>query len=85
MTNETKKRQRGRRSRRERSEDGRKDERTCLALGREEVNHFLDGSGPVHVQRDVDEVLRDRLADDVPLLVRGVLQKLLAEVVPKRI
>lgn len=37
----------------------------------------------MHVQRDVDEVLRDRLADDIALLVCGVLKKLLAEVVAK--
>ena len=35
----------------------------------------------MHVQRDVDEVLRDGLADDIPLLVRGVLEELLAQVV----
>lgn len=39
----------------------------------------------MHVERDVDEVCRDRLADDVPLLVRRVLEQLLAEVVAEGI
>ena len=58
---------------------------TCLALRRQEVDHLLNRPSTVHVQRDVDKVRRDRFADDVPLLVRGVLQELLAEVVAERI
>ena len=61
------------------------DDRVDLAAGREEVDHLLDRAGAVHVQRDVDEFLCDRLADDVPLLVRRVLKQLLAEVVPEGI
>ena len=57
------------------------DSNTCLPTSRQEVDHLLDRTGTVHVQRDVDEILRDRLADDVPLLIRGELEELLAQVV----
>ena len=39
----------------------------------------------MHVERDVDEVLSNRLADDIALLVRGVLQELLTEVIAEGI
>lgn len=58
---------------------------THLSRGREEVNHLLDSPGSVHVERDGDKVRSDRLADGVPLLVRRVLEQLLAEVVSERV
>ena len=58
---------------------------TDLPPGAEEVDHLLYRARAVHVERDRNEVLCDALADDVPLLIRGVLQKLLAEVVAERI
>jgi hypothetical protein len=39
----------------------------------------------MHVERDVDEVLRDGVADDIALLIGGILQQLLAEIVAERI
>ena len=63
----------------------RRDDRRDLVLGREEVDHLLDRPGTVHVQGDVDELLGYRLADDVPLLVRRVLEELLAQIVAERI
>jgi hypothetical protein len=39
----------------------------------------------MHVERDVDKVLRHRLADEVALFICGVLKQLLAEVVTKGI
>ena len=39
----------------------------------------------MHVERDVHKLLRDALADDVALLVGGVLEQLLAEIVPERV
>ena len=39
----------------------------------------------MHVEGDVDQILRDRLANEVALLIRAVHQELLAEVVPERI
>ena len=49
----------------------------------EEVDHLLNSSGTVHVQRDADKIVGNRLADDVSLLLGRVLQELLAEVVTK--
>lgn len=54
---------------------------TNLSTSRQEIDHLLHCTGAVHVQGDVDQVLSDGLADEVPLLVRGVLEELLAEVV----
>ena len=59
--------------------------RTYLSPSRQEVNHLLDSTGTVHVQRDVDQVLRDRLADDIALFVGSILEQLLAEIVAKRV
>lgn len=39
----------------------------------------------MHVERDGDEVVGDRLADSVSLLVRRELEQLLAEVVAERV
>lgn len=44
-----------------------------LASGRQEVNHFLNSSGAMHVQRNVDEILCNRLADKVTLFIRREL------------
>ena len=56
-----------------------------LATRREEVNHLLDSARAVHVERDVDEVLGDGLADEVALLVGTELEKLLTQVVAEGI
>jgi len=56
---------------------------TCLASGRQEVNHLLHGPRTVHVQRNGNEILSNRLADNVPLVVRGKLEEFLAQVVPE--
>ena len=58
---------------------------TCLSTSGQEVNHLLDRTGAVHVQGDVDEVLRDRFANQIALLIGTVLQQLLAQVVSKGI
>ncbi len=47
---------------------------TYLSARRQKVDHLLNRSGTVHVKRDVDEVLSNRLADHIPLVVRGILQ-----------
>lgn len=39
----------------------------------------------MHIQRDVDKVLCNRVTNDVALLIRRVLEKLLTEVVAERI
>lgn len=54
---------------------------TCLASGGQEINHFLYGARTMHVQRDVNEILSDRLANDVSLIICRELEKLLAQVV----
>lgn len=47
----------------------------------QEIDHLLDGPGTVHVQRDADEVVGDRFANDVALFLGRVLQELLTEVI----
>ena len=64
---------------------GRAGEITNLSLGGEEVNHLLNGTRAVHVERDVDQILSDGLADDIALLIGGELEQLLAEIVTERI
>jgi len=39
----------------------------------------------MHVERNIDEVLRDGLANDVPLLVGRIFQQLLTKVITERI
>jgi hypothetical protein len=39
----------------------------------------------MHVERDVDEVLRDGIVDDIAPLIGGILQELLAEIVAEGI
>jgi hypothetical protein len=56
---------------------------TCLASSGQEINHFLYCARTVHVQRNVDEILSDGLANDVSLIVCGELEELLAQVVTK--
>ena len=59
------------------------DDRMDLPAGRQEIDHLLHSTCTVHVQGDVHEILCNRLADEVPLFVRGVLQQLLTEIVAK--
>jgi hypothetical protein len=61
------------------------DETLNLTLGREEVDHFLNGAGSVHVERDRNEFTSDRLDEGVTLFVGGVFEKALSEVVGERI
>ena len=58
---------------------------TCLALSAQKVDHLLNSSRSVHVKRNVDEILSNGLANEVALLVRRILEKLLAEVIPERV
>lgn len=39
----------------------------------------------MHVERNIDQILGDRLADNVALLVCRIFQQLLAQVVPERV
>lgn len=47
----------------------------------QEVDHLLDGSRAVHVERNADEVVGDGFANDVSLFVGRVFEQLLTEVV----
>jgi hypothetical protein len=57
------------------------DDRVDLTPSRKEVNHLLNRTCTMHIERDVDEVLGNRFADEIALFIRGELQQLLAEVV----
>jgi len=56
---------------------------TCLASSGQEINHLLYSSRTMHVQRDANEILSDRFANNVALVIRGELKKFLAKVVAK--
>lgn len=58
---------------------------TCLSTSGQEINHLLNGTSPVHIQRDIDQILCNRVTNDIALLVCRVLKKLLTQVVTKRI
>jgi hypothetical protein len=62
------------------SQDDRADLTGLPRVG-QEVDHFLDSSSTVHVERDGNKVIGDRLADDAALFFGRVFQQLLAEVV----
>lgn len=49
----------------------------------QEIHHLLDCPRSVHVQRDANQVVRNRVNDRRPLLFGRVLEELLAEVVTK--
>lgn len=63
----------------------REDQALHLALRRQEVDHLLNGARSVHVERDRDELARDRFDQRVTLLVRRVLEEALGEVVGERV
>lgn len=54
---------------------------TCLASGGQEVNHLLHSPRTMHVQRDSNEILSNGFANNVTLVIRGELEKFLAQVV----
>jgi hypothetical protein len=47
---------------------------TCLSPCGQKVDHFLNSPCSVHIERDIDKVLGDGLANNVSLLVGGILQ-----------
>jgi hypothetical protein len=52
-----------------------------LSASGQEINHLLHGTGSMHVQRDVDQIRGDGIADEVALFIRRIFQQLLAKVV----
>lgn len=56
-------------------------DRMDLTASGEEVDHLLNRTSTMHIERDVDKILGHRLADEITLLVRGELKELLTEVV----
>lgn len=55
--------------------------RVTLSPGSQEINHLLDSPSPMHVQRDVDQIRGNGIANEVTLFIRRVLQQLLAKIV----
>jgi hypothetical protein len=47
---------------------------TCLSPCGQKVDHFLNSPCSVHVERNINKVLGDGLANNVSLLVGGILQ-----------
>jgi hypothetical protein len=56
-----------------------------LSLSREQVDHLLDRSSSVHVERNGYEFSRQTLDQSVPLFVAAKLEQLLREVVAKSV
>jgi len=54
-----------------------------LSASGQEINHLLNGTGSMHIQRDVDQIRGNGITDEVTLFIRRVLQQLLAKVVAK--
>ena len=52
-----------------------------LSASGQEINHLLNGTSSVHVQRDIDQVRGNGIADEIALFIRRILQQLLAKVV----
>ena len=59
--------------------------RTHLTLSGQEIYHLLNGTSAMHVERDCDKVASHGFADQVALVVGGILKQLLAEVIAKGI
>jgi hypothetical protein len=60
-------------------------DRTHLTLSGQEIDHLLNGTSTMHVERNRDKVASDGFADKVALVVGGILEQLLAEVIAKGI
>jgi hypothetical protein len=54
---------------------------TDLAAGGKEIDHLLYSARTMHVERNIDQILSDRLADEVALIVSRMFQQLLTEVI----
>lgn len=58
---------------------------TYLTLSRQEIDHLLNGTSAVHVERNRNKIASHGFADEVALVVGGILEQLLAEVIAKGI
>ena len=56
-----------------------------LSASGQEINHLLNSTGSMHVQRDVDKIRGNGVADEVALFVRSIFQQFLAKVVTERV
>lgn len=56
-----------------------------LSACREEIDHLLDSTSAMHIEGDIDKVLRHRFTNDVSLIICRIFQELLAEIVTERI
>jgi hypothetical protein len=54
-----------------------------LALSRQEIDHLLDRSRAVHIERDCDQVSGDRFTNEVALLIGRVLEEFLTKIIAK--
>lgn len=59
--------------------------RTYLPSSRKKINHLLNSTSAMHIQRYIDQFLCDRFTDKVALFICREFQQLLAEVVTERI
>ena len=57
--------------------------RSNLSASGQEIDHLLNGAGSMHVQRDIDQIRGNGIADKVALFIRRILQQLLAKVIAK--
>lgn len=52
-----------------------------LSASGQEINHLLNCTSSMHVQRDVDQIRGNGIADEIALFIRCILQQLLAKIV----
>ena len=54
-----------------------------LSASGQEINHLLNGTGSMHVQRNIDQIRGNGITDEVALFIRCILQQLLAKIIAK--
>jgi len=58
-------------------------EKSNLSASGQEIDHLLNGTGSMHVQRDIDQIRGNGITDEVALFVRRILQQLLTKIIAK--
>ena len=59
--------------------------KTILSASRQKVDHLLNSTSTMHVERNVYQVLSDGFADEVALIIGCEFEQFLAEVIAKGI
>lgn len=52
-----------------------------LSASGQEINHLLNSTSSMHVQRNIDEIRGNGITDEVALFIRRILKQLLAKII----